>query len=514
MPPRKVAYEDALSCPRPSSCIRKYKTLLTLIVGLHLASDAVEVMLLGLLGRLLEEDMELDKSQVNLLQGTIFIGELVGSLLLGPLSDRYGRRPVSLFTSLLILVFGMATAFVSHIGFIILFRAIVGVGIGGLTAPFDLLSEFSSPEHRARDMLGQQYFWTVGGIMPALFVLATYGWWRGLVFLSCIPSMLAGVLMATYGCESPAWLILKNRQKEAKDVLRWIWRFEGYKGGWEGTPLDSDTVISRADVREEDEGGDEEEHEHLNPGGPSSSRWFATTRKIFSTRRHLRVIRPLFVLWFGFGFGYYGLVFLTAKLFSSLECYEASFDIRGLTMSTLSEFGGTTLVYFTVDHTGRRLSQLFCYGLAGLLLFTMTQLNAPSRWTLTFFSMGARMFEMAASSVTWLTTPELLTVDVRGTGHAYCNAMARIGAFICPFVVNGGLKPAGFTMLVVHVALVGAAVTLPESFIKARQDHSATFKQMEMKERYTRVTNRDTDDGDSNANTNANTDTNTNMFEI
>ena len=43
---------------------------------------------------------------------------------------------------------------------------------------------------------------------------------------------------------------------------------------------------------------------------------------------------------------------------------------------------------------------------------------------------------MAASSVTWLHTPEILATEVRGTGHSTCNAMARIGAGVCPFMVN------------------------------------------------------------------------------
>ena len=71
---------------------------------------------------------------------------------------------------------------------------------------------------------------------------------------------------------------------------------------------------------------------------------------------------------------------------------------------------------------------------------------------------------MGSSSVTWLHTPEILTTDVRGTGHALCNACARVGAGVCPFVVNsGGLQGVGWVMAAFGGVVCAAVWRLPES---------------------------------------------------
>jgi len=108
--------------------------LLSVICGLLLAGDSIEVLLLGLLGPLLKaSSWEVTTSSVSLLQATIFIGELIGSLTIGPLSDHYGRRPTALVSSALIFTAGLGTAFVGSFWLLVGLRIFVGVGVGGLS---------------------------------------------------------------------------------------------------------------------------------------------------------------------------------------------------------------------------------------------------------------------------------------------------------------------------------------------------------------------------------------------
>ena len=51
----------------------------------------------------------------------------------------------------------------------------------------------------------------------------------------------------------------------------------------------------------------------------------------------------------------------------------------------------------------------------------------------TFFSIIGRAAMMASTSVTWLHTPEVLHTSYRGTGHAFANGVARVGAFLYPY---------------------------------------------------------------------------------
>ena len=149
---------------------------------------------------------------------------------------------------------------------------------------------------------------------------------------------------------------------------------------------------------------------------------------------------PLLLTWFSFGFGYYGLIFLTSRMFSSEEGGAAAggtapkddaFDKLEITLSALSEFAGTTAVYFTVDKVGRRCSQMWTYSVASFSVFLMAIGAAPK-----LFSIISRAGMMASSSVTWLHAPEVLEVDYRSTGHSLANGMARVGAFLCPYFVG------------------------------------------------------------------------------
>jgi len=212
--------------------------------------------------------------------------------------------------------------------------------------------------------------------------------------------------------------------------------------------------------------------------------------------------------WFGFAFGYYGTLLATTRVFattsrggnkdqdnddnytfhSNNNDYHSSlsrlllsqtgkagvareeFDYSAIFISNMAELVGTTLVILVVDRIGRIPSQALAYTGAGILLCllcTLAGTGAASRGTLIGLGFGARALEMAATCVTWVSTAEILTTDVRATGHSAANAVARIGAFLCPFVVerggNASLVEVGVVMLLVHAVTVLCVCRLPET---------------------------------------------------
>lgn len=112
-----------------------------LAAGLCFAADATEVLLLSFLAKVLQPFWGLSDAQAATIFSSGLIGQILGTLTLGPLADRFGRRPIFLLASLLIGVFGFLTAAGSSYGLLIFFRTVVGVGIGCMAIPFDLLSE-------------------------------------------------------------------------------------------------------------------------------------------------------------------------------------------------------------------------------------------------------------------------------------------------------------------------------------------------------------------------------------
>lgn len=62
-----------------------------------------------------------------------FIGAGVGQLLLGPLSDRFGRRPVILYSIVIFIITSLACAFATSLNMLIFTRLLQGIGASGTT---------------------------------------------------------------------------------------------------------------------------------------------------------------------------------------------------------------------------------------------------------------------------------------------------------------------------------------------------------------------------------------------
>lgn len=143
------------------------------------------------------------------------------------------------------------------------------------------------------------------------------------------------------------------------------------------------------------------------------------------------------------------------------------FDYAAIFVSSSAELVGTTIAIFSVDRLGRIPLQIMSYALAGLCVCSLCVLasHGGHRWTLISLGFAARIFEMSGSCVSWVSTAEILTTEVRTTGHSAANAVARIGSLSAPFLIEGdsSLTKKGFVMLVIHFITVACVSQLPET---------------------------------------------------
>jgi hypothetical protein len=138
------------------------------------------------------------------------------------------------------------------------------------------------------------------------------------------------------------------------------------------------------------------------------------------------------------------------------------------------------LVLFTVDRWGRVVTQTSTYLLGGVCCLLLGFFaayyetnayvdGASSRTVLIVLAFLARMAMMGASCTTWVSTSEILSTDIRATGHGAANSMARFGGFFCPYIITQGtsLRWIGSFLFVVSLVTAGCSWHLPETAGKA-----------------------------------------------
>jgi SP family arabinose:H+ symporter-like MFS transporter len=154
-------------------------------------------------------------------------GTVLGSLIGGWPTERFGRKPTLLLIGILYLVGAAGSGLANNVSVFILARVLGGLGIGisTVTAPL-YIAEIAPPKHRGR-LTGMFQFNIVFGILVAYSsnaLLAGVGQnaWRWMLGVAAFPS-LAYAMLCLGLPESPRWLLGKGNDREAgMKVLRLI----------------------------------------------------------------------------------------------------------------------------------------------------------------------------------------------------------------------------------------------------------------------------------------------------
>jgi sugar porter (SP) family MFS transporter len=159
--------------------------------------------------------------------GSALYGTVLGSLMGGWPTDRFGRRATLLWIGVLYLVSAIGTGLAPNVYIFIAARIIGGIGIGISTVVAPLyISEIAPPGHRGR-LAGMFQFNIVFGIVVAFAsnaLLAGIGEnaWRWMLGVAAFPSLIYTI--CCFGIpESPRWLLArKNDRKAGLAVLQLI----------------------------------------------------------------------------------------------------------------------------------------------------------------------------------------------------------------------------------------------------------------------------------------------------
>jgi MFS family permease len=155
--------------------------------------DAFDVMLYALVIPSVIKEFGLTKGEAGILGSVTLLAAAGGGIAFGFISDRFGRTRALMGS---VLIYSVATALCGlsqNLLQLLVFRTILGVGMGGEWASgAALVSESWPDEHRGKALGFMQSAWAIGyGLAAAVtaIVLPTFGW-RAVFFVGVLPAVL------------------------------------------------------------------------------------------------------------------------------------------------------------------------------------------------------------------------------------------------------------------------------------------------------------------------------------
>jgi sugar porter (SP) family MFS transporter len=171
----------------------------------------------------------LGDTSIGLVVAASSIGCIPGAFFAGRLADRFGRKNMMLQTAILYGVAALGSGIAGSFAELIIYRFISGIAIGMASALTPIyISEIAPPRFRGRLGMLQQLAIVTGilcSFISNYFIananypfLTQHNQWRYMLGAALIPSLVFLILLF-FVPESPRWLILKGRLKQATRIF-------------------------------------------------------------------------------------------------------------------------------------------------------------------------------------------------------------------------------------------------------------------------------------------------------
>ncbi|WP_245411906.1 MFS transporter [Methylocella silvestris] len=376
--------------------------------------DQVDVALLTFLLGSIVVAFNLTPTQAGQLAAMTFAGQLVGNVLAGTASDRFGRRMVFQVTMVVWGLASLAAAAAWSLAALMVFRFLIGVGVGG-EAPVAqaMVSEIVPANVRGKYIAFMEGFWAIGYVLSgaiSFFILPYLGWRWAFAFVGMLS--LVVFLVRRSMPESPRWLVEHGRYEEAEAVMSHM-EAEVMKHTGKPLPVTPPLAADQAPARAE------------------ASRVQGSIATLFSPEYRLRTLMA-FGMWFFALIGFFGLNSWIAVLLK-----ERGFSIIGsvgfVTLITIGGIPGFFTAAILLEKIGRKPTT------AGFLLFAAAAAylygNAADLTTLFLTGFVMQFFMFGMWSCLYAYTPELYPTRARSTGAGFASAFGRIGAILGPMIV-------------------------------------------------------------------------------
>ncbi|MDB5535059.1 MAG: transporter, partial [Hyphomicrobiales bacterium] len=160
--------------------------------------DGFDTQVIGFVAPLIAREWSADLSAFGIVFGAGLLGFTIGALLLGPLSDKSGRRRVIIGSTMAIGLFALLTPYTESLTSLSILRFLTGLGLGGaMPNIIALTSEYSPPNRRATFVTLMFVGFPLGAVLGGAIlapIMSTHGWHIAFYVGGALPLLLTVLL--------------------------------------------------------------------------------------------------------------------------------------------------------------------------------------------------------------------------------------------------------------------------------------------------------------------------------
>jgi len=434
---------DSLDDAKPN----RFQMKIMFVSGMGFFTDAYDLFVIGVVVKILTDEWHLSTTQISLLSSLTLAGSAVGALLFGRVADIVGRKKMYGVEVLILAAGAIASAFAPDITWLLIFRIILGIGIGGdYPVSATIMSEYSGKSTRGR-MVGLVFAMQAAGLIvgPLIAVILLASGvkddivWRILLGIGAIPGLAVFYLRRQIH-ETPRFASAGGAHDEAEAAIA------------EATGMASRQAA-----------GPKKESKAL-----SKQSFGSGFDLIFRNPVLLRWLIGAAVAWGLLDFAYYGNTIASPEIISLLSPTASLTHSVLLTLGIFVVFAlpGYIFAILYLDKLGRKTIQTVGFGMMALmfgLIAIIPSVATTAAPFLILFGISYFFTEFGPNTTTFIYPAEIFPTEVRTTSHGFAAATGKMGAFAGTYLFPDMLSSWGIRGaegVAGGVALLGVIITI------------------------------------------------------
>ncbi|WOC62734.1 MFS transporter [Paenarthrobacter sp. AT5] len=409
----------------------KYHAVWVVVLGIAMLIETYDNTVFAFLAPSIRAEWNLTLGQVGVITSAVFVGMMVGAIAGGRLSDRYGRRPVLIWASVLYSAMSLLSAIAPNYEVLTVSRVLTGVGVQAATGVVMVYAGEMFPKLvRGRAfsiLLFIGYFGTPLTALTALAIAPTgLGAWRW-VFVIGAAGFLIAIAAALWLPETVRWLVMRGRDAQAERIVE---------------RLEASVVRSGGTL------GD------VAPALPATPQ--GSYRDLLQ-RHNLKRLIVTALAFCGYIYTAYGFLAWVPTILTDRGMPQAE-ALGFATVLSFSTVVGPLVMFSFTDKIERKTTLLLTGLLCAASLVVFAFAPNPALSMVAGFGTQLGISMMGAAFYTYI--PEIFPTNIRGLGFGVVSGIARVAGIISGLTIAVIYAGLGYQGLYVLLAVVITAAGL------------------------------------------------------